>query len=426
MAEYRGLTYLKNKLAVKKYRVMTRYNYYDMKNLVFDFGISTPPELRWLMGALGWCGRAVDSLGDRLVFKYFKNDIYNFNAIYNDNNKDVLIDSAINAAFIGSCSFIYITTDENGYPRLRTIDGRHATGIIDPITNMLKEGYAVLEFDECDNPLKEAYFIPGLTAIYEGGKMVNFIRNEAPYPLLVPVINRPDAVRPFGHSRISRACMSIMDSAIRTVKRSEIASEFFSYPQKYVLGMEDSAEEMDKWQATMSAMLRIDKDSQGDRPVVGQFQATSMTPHTEILRMLAGLFAGETGLTLDDLGFPSQNPSSAEAIKASHETLRLAARKAQRDIGTGLLNAGYLASCIRDKRPYRRQELAAVIPKWEPIFEPDNSTLTVIGDAIAKINSAVPGYIDRDTLYDLTGIEGAAAAQTEIVSADAIDRILEG
>lgn len=423
MADYKGLNYLKTKLARRKLRVDVRYMYYDMKNYVNDLGISTPPELRWFMGALGWCGHAVDSLADRLVFRDFKNDVYNFTTIYNDNNKDVLTDSAINAALIGSCSFIYITQDDTGYPRMRVIDGRHATGIIDPITNMLKEGYAVLEFDELDKPLIEAYFIPGLTAIYENGKLTSTVPNSAPYPLLVPIINRPDAVRPFGHSRISRACMSIMDSAIRTVKRSEIASEFFSYPQKYVLGMEDSAVEMDKWQATMSAMLRIDKDSQGDRPVVGQFQAASMTPHADMLRMYAGLFAGETGLTLDDLGFPSQNPSSAEAIKASHETLRLYARKAQRDIGTGLLNAGYLASCIRDNRPYKRQELAAVIPKWEPIFEPDNSTLTVIGDAIAKINSAVPGYIDRETLRELTGIEGAAN-EADIISAEAINAAL--
>ncbi len=423
MADYKGLNYLKAKLAHRKLRVDVRYRYYDMKNYVNDLGISMPPELRWFMGALGWCSHAVDSLADRLVFRDFKNDVYNFTSIYNDNNKDVLTDAAINAALIGSCSFIYITQDNTGYPRMRVIDGRHATGIIDPITNMLKEGYAVLEFDELDKPLIEAYFIPGLTAIYEGGKLTNTIRNSAPYPLLVPVINRPDAVRPFGHSRISRACMSITDSAIRTVKRSEIASEFFSYPQKYVLGMEDSAEEMDKWQATMSAMLRIDKDSQGDRPVVGQFQAASMTPHADMLRMYAGLFAGEAGLTLDDLGFPSQNPSSAEAIKASHETLRLTARKAQRDIGTGLLNAGYLASCIRDNRPYKRQELAAVVPKWEPIFEPDNSTLTVIGDAIAKINSAVPDYIDRETLRELTGIEGATN-EAEVMTTNALDAAL--
>ena len=325
----------------------------------------------------------------------------------------MLTDSAVQAALIGSCSFIYITADENGYPRMRVIDGRHATGIIDPITNMLKEGYAVLEFDEFDRPLKEAYLIPGMTMVLEGGKLTSVIRNEAPAPLLVPVINRPDAVRPFGHSRISRACMSIMNAAIRTVKRSEIASEFFSYPQKYVLGMSENSEEMDKWQATMSAMLRIDKDEQGDKPVVGQFQSVSMTPHTDMLRMFAGLFAGETGLTLDDLGFPSQNPSSAEAIKSGHETLRLTARKAQRDIGTGFLNAGYLASCIRDQRPYSRQELARVYATWEPIFEPDNSTLTTIGDAVSKINTAVPGYIDREVMREITGIDGADYRQDD-------------
>lgn len=413
MADFKGLDYLKAKLQRKKLRVDVRYDYYDMKNVVYDFGISTPPELRWFMGALGWCGKAVDSLADRLVFRGFKNDIYNFSTIFNDNNKDVLTDSAVQAALIGSCSFIYITADENGYPRMRVIDGRHATGIIDPITNMLKEGYAVLEFDEFDRPLKEAYLIPGMTMVLEGGKLTSVIRNEAPAPLLVPVINRPDAVRPFGHSRISRACMSIMNAAIRTVKRSEIASEFFSYPQKYVLGMSENSEEMDKWQATMSAMLRIDKDEQGDKPVVGQFQSVSMTPHTDMLRMFAGLFAGETGLTLDDLGFPSQNPSSAEAIKSGHETLRLTARKAQRDIGTGFLNAGYLASCIRDQRPYSRQELARVYATWEPIFEPDNSTLTTIGDAVSKINTAVPGYIDREVMREITGIDGADYRQDD-------------
>ena len=424
MPDFKGMAYLQHKLNIKKTGVDLRYMYYEMKNIVKDFGISTPPELRWQMGALGWCGRAVDSLADRLVFKRFDNDVYGINSIFDDNNKDVLTDSATLAALISSCSFIYITADESGAPRMRVIDGRHATGIIDPITNMLKEGYAVLEFDKFDQPITEAYLIPGLTAIYEKGRLVDAIKNDAPYPLLVPVINRPDAVRPFGHSRISRACMSIMDSAVRTVKRSEIAAEFFSYPQKYVLGMSDSAQEMDKWQATMSAMLRIDKDEDGDRPVVGQFQSTSMTPHGDQLRMLAGLFGGETGLTLDDLGFPSANPSSAEAIKASHETLRLQARKAQRDIGLGLTNAGYLAACLRDKRPFSRNEIAAVVPKWEPIFEPDNSALTVIGDAIAKINNAVPGYIDKNTLAELTGIEGAAVNTTEILSPAAIDEQL--
>lgn len=407
MANYKGMEYLKNKLAVKKVRVDMRYQYYEMKNMVRDFGISTPPELRYFESVLGWCGKAVDSLADRLCFREFGNDVFDMNNIFRANNMDILVNSAILGSLISSCDFVYIAADSAGFPLMRVIDGAHATGIIDPVTYMLKEGYAVLEFDEFDTPIIEGYFTPGYTAIYENGRLANIFENKAPFPLLVPWIYKPDAKRPFGHSRISRSCMSLMQSAARTVKRSEIAAEFYSFPQRYVLGMEDSAEEdetWNNWKAAMSAMLRIDKDEDGDHPVVGQFQQQSMTPHIEQLRMFAGAFAGETGLTLDDLGFPSQNPSSAEAIKASHETLRLMARNAQKCFGVGLLNTGYLAACVRDDYTYLRQQIADTSLKWEPIFEADASSLSVIGDGAIKINQAIPDYFDAEKMRSLTGI----------------------
>lgn len=404
MANLKGVDYLRNKLSAKRSRVMLRYQYYEMKHLAMDFGISTPPDLKYFMHVLGWCGKAVDSLADRLVFQGFDEDAYNLNDIYRLNNMDVLIDSAILGALISSCDFIYITRGDDGQPLMRVIDGRHATGIIDPVTYMLKEGYAVLEFDESDRPLVEAYFVPGATTIYEKDKNSYTVTNAASYPLLVPVIYRPDATRPFGHSRISRACMAIVDGAVRTVKRSEIAAEFYSYPQKYILGMDPNTEEMEKWKVTMSSMLRIDKDDDGDKPVVGQFQTAPQTPHTEQLREFAGLFAGETGLTLDDLGFPSQNPSSSEAIKAAHETLRLTARKAQRTFGVGLLNAGYLAACIRDDFAYKRNQLARTRLQWAPIFEPDITALSGIGDAVQKIQTSFPEYFTETKLRELTGI----------------------
>ena len=128
-----------------------------------------------------------------------------------------------------------------------------------------------------------------------------FISSKAPYPLLVPVIFRPDPKRPFGHSRISRACIGIQQSAMRTLKRSEVSAEFYSFPQKYVLGLSPDAEALDKWRATVSTMLQLDKDEDGDSPTVGQFEQQSMAPYVEQLKMFASLFAGETGLTLDDL-----------------------------------------------------------------------------------------------------------------------------
>ena len=204
--------------------------------------------------------------------------------------------------------------------------------------------------------------------------------------------------------------MDIMGSAIRTIKRSEITAEFYSFPQKYVTGLHEDAEPMEKWKATVSAMLTFTKDEDGDKPTLGQFTQQSMSPHIEQLRMFASLFAGETGLTLDDLGFVSENPSSAEAIKASHENLRLTARKAQRNFGSGFLNVGYLAACLRDNFPYQRRQLYLTKPTWEPIFEPDAAMLSSIGDGANKINQSIPGYFNKDNLRALTGIEPSGMA----------------
>ena len=155
----------------------------------------------------------------------------------------------------------------------------------------------------------------------------------------------------------------------------------------------------------MSAMMMFTKDDDGDKPTVGQFSQQSMAPHVDELRSLASAFAGETGLTLDDLGFSTENPSSAEAIKASHEALRLKARKAQRCFGTGFLNIGYVAACLRDDFVYERDFFMDIKPSWQPIFEADSTMLSSIGDGAIKINQAIPGYFEKENLSELIGIE---------------------
>ena len=403
MYEYKGVEYLRRKMTSKRARVLARYKYYEMKNYVFDFDISTPPNLKNWNSVVGWCAKAVDSLADRLQFREFRDDNFNLTEIFNMNNPDTFYDAAVLAALISSCCFVYISPDEDGYPRLQVIDGGNATGCIDPITGLLNEGYAVLDRDEYNTPKTEAYFTAEATQIITKDGVEEFTHNVG-YPLLVPIIYRPDAVRPFGHSRISRACMSLVGSALRTIKRSEISAEFYSYPQKWVSGLTEDAEIMDNWRAAMSSMMTFSKDEDGNTPTIGQFAQQSMVPHIEQLKMFAALFAGETGLTLDDLGFATSNPASAEAIKAAHENLRMTARKSQRSFGSGFLNVGYLAACLRDDYQYKRRQMYLTKPIWEPVFEPDAAALSIIGDGAIKINQAVPGYFNTINLRDLTGI----------------------
>ena len=71
----KGIQYLKNKLAEKRTRVNMRYAFYEMKNVARDFGISTPPDLRDFFAVIGWCGKGVDGIADRLRFRDFVDDL---------------------------------------------------------------------------------------------------------------------------------------------------------------------------------------------------------------------------------------------------------------------------------------------------------------------------------------------------------------
>lgn len=408
--ELQGMEYLKKKLNTRRSRVNMRYEQYSMKYKDYDVGLTIPQEIRRrYRSVLGWSAKAVDSLADRLIFRGFANDNFAVNEIFQANNPDVFFDSAVLSALIASCSFVYISEGEDKIPRLQVIEASNATGVIDPITGLLTEGYAVLERDKNNKPSVEAYFTADNTTFYYADKQIqNFsIENPTDHPLLVPIIHRPDAVRPFGRSRITRSGMYYQRYAKRTLERADVTAEFYSFPQKYVVGTDPDSEPLDSWKATVSAMLEFTKGEDGEKPTLGQFTTSSMTPFTEQLKTAAAGFAGESGLTLDDLGFASDNPSSVEAIKASHENLRLAGRKAQRCFGSGFLNVAYLAACLRDDYPFKRSQFMTTIPKWEPLFEADMSTLGLIGDGVQKLNTAIPEYINGETIRDLTGIKGA-------------------
>ncbi len=418
----KGLAYLRNKLAVKRSRVLTRYKYYEMKNGTLNLGRLIPAEQSAQYNSiLGWCPKSVDSLADRLQFNGFKDDNFDIEEIFEMNNPDVFFDSAILSALISSCCFVYISKDETGYPRLQVIDGANATGIIDPITGLLTEGYAVLSRDpDTDVVTVDAYFEPGKTTVYDTvNRSVTQYANNITVPALVPIIYRPDAKRPFGHSRISRACMNIQDKARMVLSRADITAEFYSWPQRYIIGLSDDAE-FDAMKASMSSFLAMG-DNDGHNPTVGQFTQQNMEPHIDQFKMYAAAFSGETGLTMDDLGFATENPSSSDAIKAAHENLRLTARKAQRTFGSGFLNVGYVAACMRDNYPYQRKQIYLTTPEWRPLFEPDASQMTGIGDAAIKINQAVPGYFDKDNLEQLTGIEGGDSTDTAEQTAGTVD-----
>ncbi|MDO4800618.1 MAG: hypothetical protein Q4A15_00485 [Prevotellaceae bacterium] len=406
-----GKEYLKAKLNNAQSYIKTRYDYYDMKNVHNIRSLSIPNHvLQEYMTKLGWCAKAVDLLADRLVVNRFRNDDYNMQQLFDMNNSDILFGSAIKGALISACDFIYLYKDDEENVRMQVVGGKNATGILDDTTSLLKEGYAVLSRDsENNNVLKDAYFTTEYTEYcdYEN-KEVWRVPNNTNQCLLVPIINDPkQGTKSFGNSRISRNMMRTQDQAEELMARLNVLAEVNSWPQKWVTGLSESTD-MDNLKATFSSMLRFDKDEDGDRPTLGQFTQMSFADHINAFDTYVSMFSGMSSLTRDDLGFVTENPSSAESKKAALESLRVIAGKCQHDFSVGFINTGFVGTCLREEAPLKREIIRNTKVIWKPLVEPDASTLSSIGDGVIKINQAIEGFITPDILADLIGIDGAS------------------
>jgi hypothetical protein len=149
--------------------------------------------------------------------------------------------------------------------------------------------------------------------------------------------------------------MGLSDSAFRTMVRMEGHAEFFSVPQRYAMGADESmfqdenGNQLTQWQAIQGKLWAAPLDEDGNAIQLGQFPAVSPTPHLDQLRGLASAFCGETDLPLSSLGIIHENPASAEAIEAAERNLILEARYTMKtSLGPRLARVMKTALEIRD------------------------------------------------------------------------------
>src|SRR5690606_1593441 len=146
---------------------------------------------------------------------------------------------------VNSCSFIYVSEGEDGFPRLQVIHGSDATGVLDPVTRLLTEAYAVLSRDDYGKPVEELYFTEEYTEYFVDGKLEARFPNPAPYPLLVPIIQRRDSTRPFGRYRFTKATLYYQHFARLTLERADVTAELYTWTQKSVVGLSQETEPME-------------------------------------------------------------------------------------------------------------------------------------------------------------------------------------
>ena len=393
----------------KRYRNTLRTTYYEGKQAFRDFGISIPPQLRSFEPTLGWVAKGVDALIDRTHFEGFvtpgEND-FGVAEIVFDNNLESELPQAFSSSAMHSCAFLTVTNGKEGEPDVLVLPhaADESTALWDSRRRALSGFLAVTAWRD-GSPSGLLMITPERVYRFteaDGKWHGEFQSNPVGEVLAVHLPYKPDLKRPFGHSRISRAAMSITDAALRSVLRAEVSSEFYSSPQRWVLGADVDAFAGDnKWKAVMGRLLALERDEDGEIPSVGEFAAASPQPHTEQLRMWASLFAGEMGLSLNSLGIVQDNPSSAESMYAAKEDLITDAIRATSTWGRSLVKSAQLAVMLRDGL----DSVPAGMKSMRAQFtDPSMSSPAAQADAFVKRAQVIPGFAESEVGLEMAGL----------------------
>lgn len=414
-----ALETLWQRLYLKRVRHALRKHYYDGEQIFKNMGIAIPPVLANFGVVLGWPAKGVDALAHRIKMEDFvlpEGEIEDFgiDIIATDNRLDIEAPQAVTSALIHATAFISTTLGdlEAGEPEvlIQTHSAENATGLWKPTSRSL--GAALLVIDEDDNGVLKFYlmFPDKIYAVWRDADRpfasprdwnVRAFRN----PLgRVPVENhpfRPRLGRPFGSSRITRAAMFHTDSALRTTLRAEVGAEFYSAPQRYLLGADESAfvgpngERKTTWDLLMGRILAIPADEEtGETPSVGQFAQISMQPHNEQMRLWAQLFAADQSLPVSALGIVQDNPASAEAIYAAKEDLVIEAENAAAGFEPAWVRAMQTGVQMRDNLREIPKELRSLAIRWR---DPSTPSRAAAVDATLKLTSGDNPIIPADS-----------------------------
>lgn len=210
---------------------------------------------------------------------------------------------------------------------------------------------------------------------------------------------RPDLDNPFGRSRLSHPVMRAIDRAQRTLLRSEITAEFFSAPQRYLLGadedifMGEDGNPVSTWDALIGRINAISRDEDGELPSMSYAPQVSMQPHMDMSRHDAAIFASLVSLPPSVLGVVMDNPDSEGAMNARWDVLNKVADRASKDLASGWVDTLRRASMVGSGLDDLPPELDDLEAYFRPAAE---STASARADAMSKEITAIPWVADTE------------------------------
>lgn len=390
-----------------------------------NIGIALPKAFGGLEIGCAWGAKTVDVLAARSMFDGFVGT--NGNEI--DQLTEMIIGNRLIAEYMKACrdelkygcTFATLSADPELGCKIRFHSPNTAAALWDGEKNRIDCGFAIIDtVPESEDAL---IWQPSLINMYtdeyvwviERGSDGVWRATPFPHrmgrPLMEALIWNATSGKPFGRSRIKEPVRRLIQGYVRTIANATIGLEFSTSPQKYLLGVTDDQYDVvinQKFKQYVGNILAATTNPEtGEKPTFGQLPQGSISPHVEMIRVLATQFSAATGLTVTDTGVVNDaNPTSADAVAAQSQTLIGMAEQLNTGNGDSLRNIALMALAIANNTTIDglSDEQRDVVAHFK---NPAMPSVAATADAAIKIASVRPNFAQTDVFAEMLGFDQA-------------------
>lgn len=408
------------------YKNEEKNRYYEGKISLSEvnLGIALPDGMQKLEIGCSWGAKTVDVLAARSMFDGFVGvngeDVADLDRITENNNLVAEYMKAARDELKYGCTFATLSADDKIGVKIRFHSPQTAAALWDGEKERISCGFAVI--DTVPDNEDETLWSPSLINYYTDEYVWVLERSgndwsATPYrhnmgrPLMEALVWNATSNKPFGRSRIKEPVRRLIQGYVRTIANATIGLEFSTAPQKYLLGITDDQYDAlinQKFKQYVGSIIASTTNPEtGSNPTFGQLPQGSITPHVEMVRILATQFSAATGLSVTDTGIVNDaNPTSSDAILAQSQTLVGMAEQLNVGNGDSLRTIALMALAIINKTSLEGldENQRAVMAHFK---NPAMPSVAVTADAAIKIASARQGFANTDTFLEMIGFDKA-------------------
>jgi hypothetical protein len=387
-------------------------DYYESERRPTAIGIAVPPEMRNLLANVGYPRLYINALADRLElegFRVAKNDKLNETLWdwWQANFLDVEATLGFVDSLVHGRSYITLAApdpkiDLNVDPTIPIIRFEPPTGlhaVIDPRTRQVTQAIRAVYNEEGTELTASTLYLPDQTVYWvkESGqwKQSGRVNHGMGLVPVIPLANRTRLSDLYGTSEITPELRSVTDAASRILMNMQATAEAMGVPLRLLFGVkaEDLGIDDDNPNAAFEAYFARILAFEAEDGKAQQFTAAELRNFVDALDALDKKAAAYTGLPPQYLSATTDNPASAEAIKASESRLVKNAERKAKVFGGALEQAMRVAYKVMNSGSEIPPEMYRMESIWR---DPSTPTYAAKADAAAKLYANGTGVIPRE------------------------------